>query len=156
MHQTQSSRYLLGFSMKNLQVAGRRYKQCFLLDKSSRKMYTIFSTVLRQQRKSGVSLRSQHRLLFAGSPNNRDAILQMVHDRFYKEVSPILFGLWYTTLTVVIELILDRMRNTNHILLNPVKPTQPLVFLFIKSHSITLHPLSQRKLHSWYYSLRQR
>jgi hypothetical protein len=33
-------------------ILGRRYRQCFLLDKSCRKMYTIFSAVLRQQRKS--------------------------------------------------------------------------------------------------------
>jgi hypothetical protein len=52
MHQTQSYRYLIGFSYEK--AAGRRYRQCFLLDKSCRKMYTIFSAVLRQQRKSDV------------------------------------------------------------------------------------------------------
>jgi hypothetical protein len=34
--------------------AGRQYRQCFLLDKSCRKMHTIFSAVLRQQRKCDV------------------------------------------------------------------------------------------------------
>jgi hypothetical protein len=52
MHQTQSPRYRIGFL--NEKSAGRRYKQCVLLDKSSRKMYTIFSAVLRQQRKCDV------------------------------------------------------------------------------------------------------
>jgi hypothetical protein len=52
MHQTQSCRYLIGFSYEK--YAGRQYRQCFLLDKSCRKMYTIFSAVLRQQRKSDV------------------------------------------------------------------------------------------------------
>jgi hypothetical protein len=33
MHQTQSSRYLIGFSYEN--SAGRRYRHCFLLNKSS-------------------------------------------------------------------------------------------------------------------------
>jgi hypothetical protein len=51
MHQTQSSRYLVGFS--NEKSAGRRYK-CFLLDKSYRKIYTISPTVLRQQSESDV------------------------------------------------------------------------------------------------------
>jgi hypothetical protein len=52
MHQTQSSRYLTGFSYEK--SAGRRYRQCFILDKSCRKMYTIFSAVQRKQRKSDV------------------------------------------------------------------------------------------------------
>jgi hypothetical protein len=52
MHQTQSFRYLIGFS--NEKSAGRRYKQCFLLDKSCRNQHTTFSAVLRQQRKSDV------------------------------------------------------------------------------------------------------
>jgi hypothetical protein len=34
--------------------AGRRYRQCCILYESCRKMYTIFSAVLRQQRKSDV------------------------------------------------------------------------------------------------------
>jgi hypothetical protein len=38
MHHTQSSRYLIDFSYEK--YAGRRYRQCFLLDKSCRKMYT--------------------------------------------------------------------------------------------------------------------
>jgi hypothetical protein len=52
MHQMQSSRYLISFSYEK--SAGRRYRQCFPLDKSCRKMYTIFSAVLRQQGKSDV------------------------------------------------------------------------------------------------------
>jgi hypothetical protein len=51
MHQTQSSRYLIGsfvWKICRMQVI------CFLLDKSCRKMYTIFSAVLRQQRKSEI------------------------------------------------------------------------------------------------------
>jgi hypothetical protein len=43
MHQTQSSRYLVCFSFEK--SAGRRYGQCFLLDKSCRKMYTMHSAV---------------------------------------------------------------------------------------------------------------
>jgi hypothetical protein len=39
MHQTQSSRYLIVFSYEK--SAGRRHRQCFLMDKSCRKMYTI-------------------------------------------------------------------------------------------------------------------
>jgi hypothetical protein len=46
------SRYLIGFSYEK--STGRRYRQCFILDKSCRKMYTIFSAVLRQQRRSDV------------------------------------------------------------------------------------------------------
>jgi hypothetical protein len=42
----------MGFLYENF--AGRRYRQCFLLDKSCRKMCTIFSVMLRQQRKSDV------------------------------------------------------------------------------------------------------
>jgi hypothetical protein len=49
---------LYGFRMKNLQDG--RYRQCFLLDKSCRKMYTIFSPVLRQQRKSDVMTHGPH------------------------------------------------------------------------------------------------
>jgi hypothetical protein len=44
MYQTKGSRYLIV----------RRYRQCFILDKSCGKMYPIFSAVLRQQRKSDV------------------------------------------------------------------------------------------------------
>jgi hypothetical protein len=43
---------LSGFSYEK--SAGRRYRQCFLSEKSCRKMYKIFSAVLRQQRKSDV------------------------------------------------------------------------------------------------------
>jgi hypothetical protein len=39
MQQTQRSQYLIGFSYET--SAGCRYRQCFLLDKSWRKMYTI-------------------------------------------------------------------------------------------------------------------
>jgi hypothetical protein len=52
MYQTQSTRDLIGFLYEK--SAGRRYRQCFLLDKSCGKMYTISSAVLRQQRKSDV------------------------------------------------------------------------------------------------------
>jgi hypothetical protein len=52
MNQTQSCRYLIDFSIEK--SAGRRYRQRFLLDKSCRKMCTIFSAVLRQQRTSDV------------------------------------------------------------------------------------------------------
>jgi hypothetical protein len=52
MHQMQSSRYLIAFSYEK--SAGRRYRQCFLLDKPCKKNYTIFSAVLRQQRKSDI------------------------------------------------------------------------------------------------------
>jgi hypothetical protein len=48
----QSSRYLIGFSYEK--YAGRRDRHCFLWDNSCRKMYTIFSAMLRQQRKSDV------------------------------------------------------------------------------------------------------
>jgi hypothetical protein len=50
MQQTQT--YIIGFSYEK--STGCRYRQCFLFDKSCRKMYTIFSAVLRQQRKSDV------------------------------------------------------------------------------------------------------
>jgi hypothetical protein len=52
MHQTRTSRYLIGFPY--VKSAGCRYRQCLLLDKSCRKMHTIFSAVLRQQKKSDV------------------------------------------------------------------------------------------------------
>jgi hypothetical protein len=52
MHQTQSYRYLIGFSYAK--SAGRRHRQCFLVDKSCTKMCTIFSPAFRQQRKSAV------------------------------------------------------------------------------------------------------
>jgi uncharacterized protein (DUF2461 family) len=54
MHQTQSSRYLIGLSYER--YAGRRYRRCFRLDRSRRKMNTNFSAVLRQQRKSDVMM----------------------------------------------------------------------------------------------------
>jgi hypothetical protein len=60
MHQTQSSRYLICFSYEK--SAGRRYRQCFLFDKSCRKMYTIVSAVLCQQRKSDVMTSFGHSL----------------------------------------------------------------------------------------------
>jgi hypothetical protein len=46
--------YIIGnLHENNLSVCFQSvFRQCFLLDKSCRKMYTIFSTVLRQQRKS--------------------------------------------------------------------------------------------------------
>jgi hypothetical protein len=53
MHQKQSSQDLIGFSHEK--SAGHRYRQCFLLGKiPCAKMYTIFSTVQRQQRKGDV------------------------------------------------------------------------------------------------------
>jgi hypothetical protein len=68
MHQMQSSQSVFSFEKSG----GRRYRQCFLLDKSCWKMYTIFSAVLRQQRKSDVmmsfGLRSQRHLLESRVP----------------------------------------------------------------------------------------
>jgi hypothetical protein len=52
MHQKQSSQYVIGFSYENLQDADT--DNVFFLEKSCRKMYTIFSAVQRQQRKSDV------------------------------------------------------------------------------------------------------
>jgi hypothetical protein len=52
MHKMQSSRCLIDFSCET--SASHRHRQYFLLDKSCRKMYTIYSAVLRQQRKSDV------------------------------------------------------------------------------------------------------
>jgi hypothetical protein len=51
MQQTKYSRYLIDFSYEK---SAGRHRQCFLLDKSCRKMHTIFSAVLRQLRKSDV------------------------------------------------------------------------------------------------------
>jgi hypothetical protein len=48
MQQKQSSQYVIGFSFEK--SAEHRYRQCFLFGK----MYTIFSAVQRQQRKSDV------------------------------------------------------------------------------------------------------
>jgi hypothetical protein len=53
-----SSRYLIGFSYEKSE--GRRYRQCFHLDKSSRKMYTVYFVVLRQPRKSDVMMSFGH------------------------------------------------------------------------------------------------
>jgi hypothetical protein len=47
-----SNKLSISHRMKNQQDAG--YRQCFVLDKSCRKMYTIFSVLLYQQRKSVV------------------------------------------------------------------------------------------------------
>jgi hypothetical protein len=56
MHQRKVQDISIGFTYEKF--AGRRYRQCFLLDKSCRKMsgkmHTIFSAVLRQKRKSDV------------------------------------------------------------------------------------------------------
>jgi hypothetical protein len=52
MHQTQSPQDLIGYAHEK--PAGHRYGQCFLFGKTCRKMYTIFSAVQRQQRKSDV------------------------------------------------------------------------------------------------------
>jgi hypothetical protein len=52
VHQTQSSRYIIDFSYEESE--GRRHRKCIRLDKSCKNMYTIFSAVLRQQRKSDV------------------------------------------------------------------------------------------------------
>jgi hypothetical protein len=93
MHQ--SSRYLIGFSYEK--SAGHRYRQCFLLDKPCRK--TIFSAVLRQQRKSDVMTsfgHSAHSAAYykAGSPvfcylrkhgesiAKLESILYFIHDIF--------------------------------------------------------------------------
>jgi hypothetical protein len=67
MHQTQSSRYLIGFSYEK--STERQYSQCSF-DKSCRKLYTIFSAVLRQQRKSVVRRR-------LGSPLAAPSIMQV-------------------------------------------------------------------------------
>jgi hypothetical protein len=48
MHQMPSTRYLIGFSYET--SAGRGIDNVFFLDKSGRKMYTIFSEVQRQIR----------------------------------------------------------------------------------------------------------
>jgi hypothetical protein len=60
MHQIQSSRDLINFSHEK--SAGHQYGQCFLLDRSCRKMYTIFSAVLYCNRRKvtsfGLSARS--------------------------------------------------------------------------------------------------
>jgi hypothetical protein len=67
MDQTQRFRYLM-FSSS----VGRQCRQCFLLDKSCRKMYTIFSAVLCQQEKWRhdifLALRPQRRLLSNSFP----------------------------------------------------------------------------------------
>jgi hypothetical protein len=58
---------VIGFSYKK--SGRRRYRQCFLLDKSCRKMHMIFSTLLRQQRKSDEMTYFGHAVYYkAGSP----------------------------------------------------------------------------------------
>jgi hypothetical protein len=52
MHQKQSSQYVIGFSYEKSADAG--IDNVFFLEESCRKMYTIFSAVQRQQRKSDV------------------------------------------------------------------------------------------------------
>jgi hypothetical protein len=73
-------------SVFRMKSAGRRYRQCFLLDKSCRKIYTIFSVVLRQQRKSDVMTslgHSAHSTVYykAASPLSM-RLLQCVHRLF--------------------------------------------------------------------------
>jgi hypothetical protein len=64
--------------------------QCFLLDKSCRKMYTIFSAVLRQQRKRGV-------MTYLGSPLAAPSIIKQVphYDIFLAVISELIH--WYRT-----------------------------------------------------------
>jgi hypothetical protein len=69
MHQPQRYRYLIGFSYEK--SAGRRYRQWVLLYKCRRKLYTIFSAMLCQQRKSDVMTSFGH--------SARSAIYSMHH-----------------------------------------------------------------------------
>jgi hypothetical protein len=62
MHQMQSSRYLIDFSHEKSAGCWYLDNRFFWinLDKFCRKMYTIFSTVLRQQRKSDAMMSFGH------------------------------------------------------------------------------------------------
>jgi hypothetical protein len=53
-HHASNAKFSISHRFFVWKICWRRYTQCFLLDKSCRKMYTIFSTVLRQLMKSDV------------------------------------------------------------------------------------------------------
>jgi hypothetical protein len=93
IHQTQSSQYLIGVSYEK--SAGLWYRQCFLWDKSCRKMHTIFSAVLRQQRKCDVKTSFGHSARSAvyyeaGSQINthQSSCLVIMHIHHISQITP--------------------------------------------------------------------
>jgi hypothetical protein len=84
-HHEPNAKFSISHRFFEWKICRMPVRQCFLVDKSWRKMHTSFYAGLRQQRKSDVfwSLHSQRRLLWSMYPIVTKSIAFIIHTKYF-------------------------------------------------------------------------